>query len=186
MSSPRASATSCRSWGGRNALAVIQEMLREVPERDTQMVQSNGLLVGRVINEYKGHFGRGDFLIRGVVGVDQEAGYIAIGDPQIRVGQTIQFHVRDQRTAEEDFQLLLEAQKLHGDAGGALLFSCNGRGTRLFDHPDADATMIHHALGDLPLAGFFAAGEIGPVGKENFVHGHTASLVVFRADEPNR
>jgi small ligand-binding sensory domain FIST len=96
------------------------------------------------------------------------------------VGQTIQFHVRDRRTAEEDFQLLLEAQKLHGGEGGALLFTCNGRGARLFGRPHADATMVREALGDMPLAGFFAAGELGPVGSQNFVHGHTASLVVFR------
>jgi len=71
-------------------------------------------------------------------------------------------------------------QALHGPAAGALLFSCNGRGSRLFNHPNADANMVAHALGDTPLAGFFAAGEIGPVGGKNFVHGHTASLVVFR------
>lgn len=166
--------------GGRRALDVVQEMAGQLTEEDRALVETKGLLVGRVINEYKPRFGRGDFLIRSLVDADQDAGYIVIGDPQTRVGQTIQFHVRDRRTAEEDFQLLLEAQKLHGGPAGALLFSCNGRGCRLFERPDADASMIHDALGDLPLAGFFAAGEIGPIGNENFVHGHTASLVVFR------
>jgi small ligand-binding sensory domain FIST len=184
--------------GGVRAFDALQQMAAALGDEDRLLIQQNGLMVGRVINEYKDRFGRGDFLIRGLLGVDPQQGYFAIADPQVRVGQTIQFHVRDQKTAQEDFSLLLEAQKLHtpgSDAGGegasggggtsggggALLFSCNGRGTRLFSHKHADANMIHHALGDIPLAGFFAAGEIGPVGDQNFLHGHTASLVVIRA-----
>jgi len=176
--------------GGRNALQVARDLLDGVTEEDRQLLQTTGWLVGRVIDEYKDRFGRGDFLIRQVIGIDPHAGYIAIGDAQVRVGQTIQFHVRDQRTAREDFSLLLEAQKLHrhdDDSGanvaspaGGLLFSCNGRGTHLFSEPSADATMVSQALGALPLAGFFAAGEIGPVGNDNFLHGHTASLAVIR------
>lgn len=166
--------------GGRNALAVIQEVAESLSAADRELIRLRGLLVGRVINEYKPRFGRGDFLIRSVVGVDQDQGYFAIGDPQTRTGQTIQFHVRDARTAEEDFQLLLEGQKLHGPASGALLFSCNGRGAGLFGRPNADVEMIQHALGDVPLAGFFAGGEIGPVGHQAFLHGHTASLMVIR------
>ena len=76
--------------------------------------------------------------------------------------------------------MLLQGQQLHGTADAALLFSCNGRGTRLFDQPNADVQMVHDALGDIPLAGFFAAGELGPVGGQNLVHGHTASLMVMR------
>ncbi len=167
--------------GGQNSLVVVQQLLESLDGRDRHLVQNKGLLVGRVINEYKERFGRGDFLIKHIVGVDEDSGYIAIADPQVRVGQTIQFHVRDDRTAEEDFRMLLQAQQLHGAADGALLFSCNGRGTRLFEQPNADVQMVHDALGDLPLAGFFAAGEFGPVGGENFVHGHTASLMVMRA-----
>lgn len=166
--------------GGRNALEVVQEMAQDFDPHDQHLVETTGLLVGRVINEYKGRFGRGDFLIRGLVGVDTNAGYIAIGDPQVRVGQTVQFHVRDQKTATEDLSMLLELQKIHGPGSGALLFTCNGRGSKLFERPDADAAMVRDALGETPLGGCFCAGELGPVGEENFVHGHTASLVVFR------
>ena len=166
--------------GGRNALQVVQEMVKKLDPIDQKLVQGGGLQVGRVVNEYKGRFGPGDFLIRGLIGVDAEQGYVAIGDPQTRVGQTVQFHVRDQHSAIEDFQLMLEAQKWHGEAEGALLFSCNGRGSKLFDKPDADAGLVHHALGPIPMAGFFAAGEIGPLAGDNYVHGQTASLAVFR------
>lgn len=173
--------------GGRPAIDVARELLEKLPTSDQELLQTNGWLVGRVINEYKDRFGRGDFLIRQVIGIDPHAGYLAIGDPQVRIGQTIQFHVRDQKTAREDFELMLQAQKLHetssesGQTSGALLFSCNGRGTHLFSQPHTDASLVHQALGDIPLAGFFAAGEIGPVGKENFLHGHTASLAVIRS-----
>jgi small ligand-binding sensory domain FIST len=174
--------------GGKNPLGMIHELVHELEEDDQELVQTNGLLVGCVIDEYKRRFGRGDFLIRGIIGVDQDAGHIAIGDPHLRVGQTIQFQLRDAKTAEEDFALLLEAQKLHGDvsdgSGGAILFTCNGRGQRLFDHPHADANLVHDALGNVPLAGCFAAGEFGPIRGHNHVHGHTASLVVLRPDTP--
>ena len=166
--------------GGRKALEAIEQTISVLSEEDRELCQTNGLLIGRVIDEYKNRFGRGDFVIRSIVGADRNLGYIAVGDPQIRIGQTVQLHVRDQATAHEDFQLLLEAQKIHGPASGALLFSCNGRGSRLFDDPNADAEMVHEALGEVPLAGFFASGEIGPVGNQCFLHGHTASLVTFR------
>jgi small ligand-binding sensory domain FIST len=166
--------------GGRNALTALRELASSLSGDDRELLESNGLHVGRVINEYKGRFGRGDFLIREMVGVDAEQGYIAIGDPGVRTGQTIQFHVRDADSARDDFQMMLSAQKVHGEASGALLFSCNGRGEHLFDKPHADAGMVYDALGGVPLAGFFAAGEIGPIGGQSYIHGHTTCLAVFR------
>ncbi|MCX5658777.1 MAG: FIST C-terminal domain-containing protein [Planctomycetota bacterium] len=166
--------------GGHNALSVLGELVKSLSPEDRELIGNQGLFVGRVVNEYKDRFGRGDFLIRNIVGVDQEQGYFAIGDPFLRVGQTIQFHVRDERTATEDFELLLESQRVEGPAAGALLFTCNGRGSHLFTRPNPDAETIAQSMGDMPLAGFFAAGEIGPIGDQSFVHGHTASLAVFR------
>jgi len=96
------------------------------------------------------------------------------------VGQTIQFHVRDAETADEDLVTMLAARVSEGSKpAGVLLFSCNGRGTRLFDAPNHDVKAIHEAFGDIPVAGFFAMGELGPVGGQNFVHGFTAIAVLF-------
>jgi small ligand-binding sensory domain FIST len=64
---------------------------------------------------------------------------------------------------------------------GALVFSCNGRGQSMFGEPDHDATLVQHELRSPPAAGFFAAGEIGPVGGRSFLHGFTATLAVFPA-----
>jgi small ligand-binding sensory domain FIST len=165
--------------GGRPPLAVLQELWQALDERDRRLFQQ-GLHVGRVINEYQGDFQRGDFLIRNVIGLDRTTGALAITD-RVRVGQTLQFHVRDAATADEDLHALLQLD-LSAAArrpAGALLFSCNGRGSRLFDVPDHDAAALRAEAGDIPVAGFFAQGELGPVGGQNFIHGFTASVALF-------
>jgi small ligand-binding sensory domain FIST len=140
--------------------------------------------LGQVINEYQEQFGRGDFLVRNVQGADSESGAIAIGDV-VRVGRTVQFHVRDARTADEDLNTLLAAVKQDSstDCLGALVFTCNGRGTRLFDEPHHDAQALDRCWPKLPVAGFFAQGEIGPVGGKNFLHGFTASIALFESPQ---
>ncbi len=163
---------------GEPPLEQIQNLVAQLSEED-QALLKNGLFVGRAIEPARGALGRGDFLIRSLIGVDRQSGAIGVGD-YIRAGETIQFHLRDQRTAEEDLELLLTPQSLDAPPSGALLFSCNGRGTRLYDHPNGDISTIQNILGGVHLAGFFAAGEIGPVGGKNFLHGHTASMALFR------
>jgi len=163
---------------GRPPLAWLQELIPELPEEDRLLLQ-NGLFVGRAIKPQTETLGRGDFLIRGVMGVDQDSGAIAIGDSVIE-GETIQFHLRDALTAQEDLEMMLIPQMFRDPPSGGLLFSCNGRGTRLYDHPDGDISVIQRSLENIHLAGFFCAGEIGPIGGANFLHGHTASLVLFR------
>lgn len=163
--------------GGRRALLQLKEIFDTLPTREQQLVQ-RGLHVGRVVNEYREQFEMGDFLIRNVIGVDPQEGTIAIGD-FLRPGQTVQFHLRDHETADYELRQLLASAKANTSPGGALLFTCNGRGTRLFGEPHHDAGCVRDAWGDIPLAGFFAAGELGPVGNENFMHGFTASIAVF-------
>jgi small ligand-binding sensory domain FIST len=164
--------------GGKPALARFEEVYKELATRERELV-SGGLHLGRVVNEYQDKFEQGDFLVRNVVGGDRDSGAIAIGD-WVRPGQTVQFHVRDAETADGELRYLLSRVK-----GGetrplaALLFTCNGRGTRMFPEPHHDAAAVQHALGEIPLAGFFAQGEIGPVGGKSFLHGLTASLALF-------
>ena len=170
-----AEANVVRGLGGRRALEVLQETVGRLDESDRQLV-NRGLHLGVAMSEYGESFERGDFLIANVMQIDPEAGAVVIGN-EVRVGQTVRFQVRDAATADEDLVELLEAHRQHAPATqAALLFSCNGRGTRLFDQPDHDASTIRRELGDIPLAGFFAQGEIGPVGGTNFVHGFTASV----------
>ena len=159
----------------------LQELIPELSVEERSLLQ-NGLFVGRAVKAGQDILGQGDFLIRGVTAIDQKSGAIAVAD-QIQEGEVIQFHLRDSVTATEDLEMMLIPQMFSDPPDGALLFTCNGRGTRLYDHPDGDISVIRKNLGDLRLAGFFCAGEIGPIGEQNFVHGHTASLVLFRSVE---
>ena len=165
--------------GGRPALAVLKELVDELPEGDQELL-AEGLFIGQAVSEYRERFGRGDFLVRNVIGIDDSDGSIGVAE-YVRPGRTAQFHVRDADTASEDLSLLLEAQRSHPvPPAGALLFSCNGRGERLFNGPCHDVGAARQAMPQTPVAGFFAAGELGPVGGRNFLHGHTASFALFR------
>lgn len=164
--------------GGKPALSRLEQTYAGLSEDDRQLIRQ-GLHLGIAMNEYKPAFSRGDFLISNVLGADRESGAIAIGN-FVRTGQTVQFHIRDAGAADEDLRQLLAADREgRAPAGGALLFSCNGRGTRLFPEPHHDARVIQELCGPLPLAGFFAQGELGPVGGRNYIHGFTASVALF-------
>jgi small ligand-binding sensory domain FIST len=178
----KAEANVIYELGGVAAMTRLQDVYATLTERERLLVR-HGVHVGRVISEYQDKFQRGDFLVRNVMGADPKVGAIAIGD-FVRIGQTVQFHIRDEQTADEDFRELLEAAKSAGSVPrGALLFTCNGRGTRLFSTASHDAGLLQTVLGDTPTAGFFAQGEIGPVAGKNFLHGFTASVALFEATE---
>jgi small ligand-binding sensory domain FIST len=166
--------------GGQPPTQRIQELYASLPQHDRELM-AQGLLVGRVIDEYKTEFERGDFLVRGVIGADPNSGAIAVGET-VGVGETIQFHVRDEASADEDLRATLKvARDRVGDRkiSGGLLFTCNGRGSRMFSTPHHDASLLASELDAAPVAGFFCAGELGPVGSKSFLHGFTASMVLF-------
>jgi small ligand-binding sensory domain FIST len=158
---------------GKPAIERLQELAGAASEEERELLR-RGLHVGLVVDEHKAEFSRGDFLVRNLLGADESSGALAVGE-QVSVGQTVQFHVRDAGAADEDLREMLSGV----DAEAALLFTCNGRGRHLFTVPDHDAGMVENLLGPIPLAGAFCAGEIGPVGGRNFLHGFTASLALF-------
>ena len=166
--------------GGSSALDRLQELFEGLNQHDQQQARTK-TMVGYAMDEYKQELGRGDFLIRGLVGVDRPSGSISLGDV-VKEGQTVQFHLRDEKTASEDLNLLLAGVKgqLSGiEVNGALLFSCTGRGQRFFGRPHHDVSSLRERIGDVPVGGFFAAGEIGLVGSMNFLHGYAASVALF-------
>jgi small ligand-binding sensory domain FIST len=163
---------------GEPALERLKGDLASLTEDQQRSAASGGVLAGLVIDENRAEYRRGDYLMRGLIGVDEDTGALAVGEP-VRVGQTLRFHVRDAAAADEDLRENL-ANAIDGDrAAGALLFTCNGRGTNLFAAPDHDARAVGELLGGDGVAGFFCAGEIGPVGGKPFLHGFTATLAVF-------
>ena len=165
--------------GGVPALDQLRQMFESLNSHDRNLAQ-NALHVGIVMDEQRNRFERGDFLVRNLIGADRSSGSLAIGDV-LAEGQTVQFHVRDAQSASEDLNLMLAAARSRHTTPtlGALLFSCCGRGRGLFGRPRHDVTVVRERVGDIPVAGFFAQGEIGPVGGENFLHGYTASVALF-------
>jgi small ligand-binding sensory domain FIST len=165
---------------GRPALETLEQIIGELSPRERALV-SGGLLIGIVIDGGKPEYEQGDFLVRGVVGADRESGSVAVG-ASVREGQVLRVHARDAQSADEDLRRALRLRvEAMGQAApaGAILFSCNGRGSAMFGTPDHDAEAVQRELKGAPAAGFFAAGEIGPVGGRSFLHGFTATLAVF-------
>jgi small ligand-binding sensory domain FIST len=164
----------------RPALEVLVRTLQALPPQVQERAQRN-LLVGLAMDERRVQFRRGDFLIRNLIGVDRSTGALAVG-AHPRIGQTIQFQIRDARAADEDLRALLRQTK---EALGtlrpvaAVLCSCNGRGVGLFGEPDHDARILAETFDLQSIAGFFCNGEIGPVGPGVFLHGYTASVALI-------
>lgn len=161
------------------AIARLREAIGELDPRHQALV-AQGLMLGIVIDENQPAYERGDFLVRPILGANPDHGSLAVGE-RVRVGQTVRMHVRDGATADDDLReaLRIRAQALGPEgAAGALLFTCNGRGSHMFDAPDHDATAVEDVLG-APAGGFFCAGEIGPVGGRNFLHGFTATIAIL-------
>jgi len=176
-----------REIDGRPALAALRDAIEllEPGERDSV---GGGLLLGIAIGDerHDDRPGRPDdrdrFLVRGIIGADPDAGTVAVG-AAVLPGRVVRLHMRDAGSADRDLRTGLELRRaaLGGKAAGALVFTCNGRGRAMFDAGDHDADAVDQALGGAATAGFMAAGEIGPVGGENFLHGFTATVAVFGA-----
>jgi small ligand-binding sensory domain FIST len=174
---------------GRPALECLRAAIEQLSTAERELV-SHGLLLGIVVDgERAGGAGgadtnelrRADFLVRGLIGADPVAGTIAVGSA-VELGAVVRLHARDARSADRDLRqaLSLRREALGGARpAGALLFTCNSRGTGMFGTPGHDAGAIAEELRGAPMAGFFAAGEIGPVGGDSFLHGFTATVAVF-------
>jgi small ligand-binding sensory domain FIST len=169
-----------RELAGRPALEALREAIEGL-EPDEQALVASGLLLGVVIDAGKPEYEQGDFLVRGVIGADPEAGTLTVGAP-VQPGTVVRLHARDAISADRDLRqaLTLRREALGGGMpAGALVFTCNGRGEAMFGTPDHDALTLEEELAGAPAAGFFAAGEIGPVGGDPFLHGFTATVAVF-------
>lgn len=166
-------------------LRYLGELVETMSDYDRQLMRTSlflGLQVDEPEQESSGH----DFLIRNLVGIDYQRGVLAVSAP-LNVGQRVQFYLRDKVTSSDDLQLQLNQQRGRADRAapaGALLFSCLGRGRRLYGEPHYDSRVFHNVLGALPLAGFFGNGEIGPVGSATHLHGYTSAFALIRPAAP--
>ena len=172
--------------GGQPSFDIIRKIYATLPTQDQARVEQ-GLHLGVAMTELKDEFQYGDFLIRNVIGIDEESSTISVGD-YVRKGRTVQFHIRDQISASIELRSMLETESKKTESNNqsarppaaALIFTCNGRGANLFETPHHDAGLVNEIIGDIATAGFFAAGEFGYVGSSNFLHGFTASIALFQ------
>jgi small ligand-binding sensory domain FIST len=166
--------------GSRPALEMLTQAIRANPETEARVRQA-GVFAGLAMDPAKSPLERGDFLVRNLVGADQSSGALAVAE-RVRVGQTLQFQIRDARASREDLSGMLDelAERLGGRRPAfGCYFDCAGRGRGLFGVPDHDVTLIRERLGEFPLVGFFGNGEFAPIGRRNFFHNYTGALVIF-------
>lgn len=169
---------------GYPALQQLRKLYEQSPTRDQELMLKS-LLIGRAIHEYHDRLDHGDFLVRQCLGVDDTREGIVLTE-KIRAGQTVQFHVRDSETADADLQAALKRVRIkRGNPFGALMFTCNGRGSSLFRAKHHDAKTFDRYFPNVPLAGFFAAGEFGPIGVNSFLHGFTATAALLYFTDAN-
>ena len=166
--------------GSRPALEMLGEAIRAIPDAEARIRQA-GVFAGLAMDPAKSPLERGDFLVRNLVGADRASGALAVAE-HVRVGQTLQFQIRDAQASRDDLCGMLDevAARLGGRRPAfGCYFDCAGRGRGLFGVPDHDVTLIRERLGEFPLVGFFGNGEFAPIGRRNFFHNYTGALVIF-------
>lgn len=163
----------------RAPVEVVSELYEAASPEDQKLFR-NSLFLGIEMLSNQSEYHQGDFLVRNLIGGDEESGALAVAAP-LHDGQVVQFHLRDVDTARADLeQQLQRAEPYAASARGALLFSCTGRGKQLFGESEHDSKLFHHYFGGIPLTGFFGNGEIGPVEQRTFLHGYTSVFAIFR------
>lgn len=164
---------------GMTPLQYLGSLIEKLGAEDRALMRTS-LFLGLAVDPFLGTPGRGDYLIRNLVGIDYNAGILAV-NALLREGQIVQFHLRDRTTSAEDLDALLRNHAARsGAAAGALLFQCVGRGRFLYGTSGHDSQNFKTRIGAVPLGGFFCNGEIGPVGGVTQLHGYTSSFGLFR------
>jgi small ligand-binding sensory domain FIST len=167
--------------GDQTPLEVLRDLFEAAETREKRLIRRS-LQIGIIMDRLAQDRSEGEFLIRNVLGADEDDGTLAVGE-LVQEGQVVQFFVRDAEAADEDLRMMLEEyiENLDGDVpASALLFSCLGRGQYLYGTPDHDTTVFTDMVADIPIAGFFSNGEIGPIGDQTFLHGYSASFALFK------
>ncbi len=168
---------------GRPPLDMLQHLFESADDEQRDLMR-RALFLGIEMKRGQSEYRQGDFLIRNIVGMDDQTGALAVAAP-LQETQVVQFHVRDARTSAADLEERLSRYRAAAvadpKAEGALLFSCMGRGADLYGEPDHDSDALRRHLGDLAVGGFFCNGEIGPVQGRTFLHAYTSAFGILRS-----
>jgi len=165
---------------GKPATDALDAVLKGLTVQEKRDHIQTAIFVGLGAGRPALTYGPGDFLVRQVLGADKRRGALVVGG-RVRLGQTLQFHLRNDKTSRFDLKSVLTKtlKSLPGQVAGALLFSCLGRGQALYKMPSHDSKVFQSLAGDVPLSGFFCNGEIGPVNDVTSLHGFTSSFAIF-------
>jgi small ligand-binding sensory domain FIST len=166
------------SEGARRSspVAALQAILSGLSPQEREQVRHSLFLgVGQNSFSLDSNSTEPAFLVRNLIGVDPRNGAVAVGE-RMRVGQQVQFQLRDGQASHAELCQLLDAQAQRQDAPlAALLFACLGRGEGLHGHADGDVSPCRERFAQVPITGAFCQGEIGPVAGSTHLHGYTAS-----------
>jgi small ligand-binding sensory domain FIST len=170
-------------------VACLQAILETLTPQERELVR-HSLFLGVARNSFQlGSGGKPTeepaFLVRNLIGVDPRTGSVAVGE-RLRVGQQVQFQLRDaDASRQEQHQLLQGQQRRQAEPLAALLFACLGRGAGLYGQANGDVGVCRELFETVPVAGAFCNGEIGPVGGASHLHGYTASWGFLVPHEPS-
>jgi small ligand-binding sensory domain FIST len=176
----RARGNVIRELNAGKPAEVLRRVYDNMNARDHSLFNTS-LFLGIDMGDQRSRYGAGDFLIRNVLGIDPDSGAMAI-DARVRDYQVVQFHLRDNEASAHDLTQRLRAlttAQSPESIRGALLFSCLGRGERLYGIPNHDSDAFAQRVSPASLSGFFGNGEIGPVGPRTYLHGYTSVFAVF-------
>lgn len=181
MTVTAAEGTTLNQLAGMPALERIRDTVAALDEGD-QALAVRGLHLGIAHDDRRDGAQAADYVIRGLLGADAGTGAVTVGD-DVAVGAVVRLHLRDADSADGDLREAVALAAGSGavapsDVAGAYLVTCNGRGGAMFTSADHDAEIVRSGLGTQAVGGFFAAGEIGPVGGANHLHGFTAVLLI--------
>jgi small ligand-binding sensory domain FIST len=167
---------SRRGDAPRSPVEALQLILSELSPMEREQVK-HSLFLGVDRSEVllsKAEAPPSAFLVRNLIGVDPRNGAVAVAE-RMRVGQKVQFQLRDAEASRHDARQLLSRQcRAGGEPLAALLFACLGRGEGLYGEEDGDVKLCREVFATVPIGGVFCNGEIGPVGKATHLHGYTA------------
>jgi small ligand-binding sensory domain FIST len=175
----RARGNVIKEFNAGRPAEVLRKLYEGLGPRDLALFNTS-LFLGVGLGGNRSRYEPGDFVIRNILGIDPESGALA-ADCRFDTYEVVQFHMRDADAASEDLtQRLRELVRMEsGRMRGALLFTCVGRGERLFGVANHDSDLFTKRVGPLPLAGFFSNGEIGPAGGKTCLHGYSSVFAVF-------
>jgi len=180
-------------------VACLQRVLADLSAEDRELVQhslflgvereelvADAMLAGLNQGGTSGNRPERAFLVRNLIGVDPRNGAVAVAD-RVRAGQNVQFQLREAQASRLEARQLLQTRHDQGSDAAPLmgiLFACLGRGNGLFGSPNGDISIARDVFPQLPVAGSFCNGEIGPLGGATHLHGYTACWGLLRCDPP--